>query len=69
MALSVGDKLGPYEILAPIGKGGMGEVQLPEVFSNSSAVNAATVLIDFRWPLWAAASPIHVAPHRLIVCA
>src|SRR5579864_4643831 len=24
--LSVGDKLGPYEILAPIGKGGMGEV-------------------------------------------
>jgi predicted Ser/Thr protein kinase/Flp pilus assembly protein TadD len=26
MALSVGDKLGPYEILAPIGKGGMGEV-------------------------------------------
>jgi serine/threonine-protein kinase len=26
MPLSVGDKLGPYEILAPIGKGGMGEV-------------------------------------------
>jgi eukaryotic-like serine/threonine-protein kinase len=26
MALSPGDKLGPYEILAPIGKGGMGEV-------------------------------------------
>jgi len=26
MALSVGDKLGPYEILAPIGVGGMGEV-------------------------------------------
>jgi serine/threonine protein kinase len=26
MALTPGDKLGPYEILAPIGKGGMGEV-------------------------------------------
>jgi len=26
MSLSVGDKLGPYEIIAPIGKGGMGEV-------------------------------------------
>src|ERR1700688_997375 len=26
MPPTVGDKLGPYEILAPIGKGGMGEV-------------------------------------------
>ncbi len=26
MALSVGDRLGPYEIVAPIGAGGMGEV-------------------------------------------
>ena len=26
MPLSIGDKLGPYEILVPIGKGGMGEV-------------------------------------------
>jgi eukaryotic-like serine/threonine-protein kinase len=26
MPLSPGDKLGPYEILAPIGKGGMGAV-------------------------------------------
>src|ERR1700726_3959049 len=26
MSLSTGDRLGPFEILAPIGKGGMGEV-------------------------------------------
>jgi serine/threonine protein kinase len=26
VALAVGDKLGPYEIVAPIGAGGMGEV-------------------------------------------
>jgi eukaryotic-like serine/threonine-protein kinase len=26
MPLSVGDRLGPYDILASIGKGGMGEV-------------------------------------------
>ena len=26
MPLQLGDKLGPYEILAPIGAGGMGEV-------------------------------------------
>ena len=26
MPLSAGDKLGPYEILVPIGAGGMGEV-------------------------------------------
>src|SRR5712672_1935970 len=52
MPLSAGDKLGPYEILAPIGKGGMGEVYrardprlnrdvaikvLPQAFATESA--------------------------------
>src|SRR6266436_6956701 len=51
MALCAGDRLGPYEIVAPIGKGGMGEVYrahdtrlkrdvalkiLPEAFTGDS---------------------------------
>ena len=30
MALGVGTKLGPYEILSPAGVGGMGEVYRPQ---------------------------------------
>ncbi len=52
MAISAGDKLGPYEILGPLGKGGMGEVYrardtrlhrqvavkvLPQVFQTEAA--------------------------------
>jgi len=28
MSLAAGTRLGPYEVLSPIGKGGMGEVYL-----------------------------------------
>jgi len=33
MPLSSGDKLGPYEVVAPIGAGGMGEVY-PELSAS-----------------------------------
>ena len=56
MALAPGDKLGPYEILTPIGKGGMGEVYrasdprlhrdvaikvLPQAFATNAFANNA----------------------------
>ena len=43
MPLSIGTRLGPYEILAPIGEGGMGEVykgrdtRLDRIVAASSA--------------------------------
>ena len=36
MPLSAGDKLGPYEILAPIGAGGMGEVFAREIRASTA---------------------------------
>jgi hypothetical protein len=45
MPLSAGTKLGPYEILAPIGAGGMGEVYTDTRLSRRDAavIDLATV--------------------------
>ena len=50
MALIAGTRLGPYEILAPIGKGGMGEVykatdtRLDRAVAVKLSIQLATVL-------------------------
>lgn len=54
MALAAGDRLGPYEVLCPIGTGGMGEVykardtRLDRVVALKTITSAADVSFDTR---------------------
>src|SRR5260370_35965323 len=46
MPLSPGDKVGPYEILAPIGEGGMGEVYRRIYLDFNASTPVAPEVID-----------------------
>jgi serine/threonine protein kinase len=43
MSLATGTRLGPYEIVAPIGAGGMGEVHRARDMALSSLVRSSSV--------------------------
>src|SRR6202047_3892559 len=72
MPLSLGDKLGPYEIVAPIGKGGMGEVwraRDPRL-NRDVAIKISAAQFSERFEREAQASAAHNHPHicHLVDC-
>jgi hypothetical protein len=48
MALASGTRIGPYEVVAPIGAGGMGEVWQSSVASHQSSVSDGLMTVAFR---------------------
>ena len=58
MTLSAGTKLGPYEILAPIGAGGMGEVYRAHdtKLGRDVAINPPCFLYFPGEPIWSLAA-------------
>src|SRR6266478_3698958 len=65
MPVSVGDKLGPYEILALIGKGGMGEVYRARDprLNRDVAIKVSAAQFSERFAREAQAIAAHNHPH------
>jgi len=57
MSLSAGDRLGPYEILARIGAGGMGEVYKARDTRLNRSV-AIKISSERGWPGWRRIRPL-----------
>ena len=67
MPLSVGEKLGPYEIMAPIGAGGMGEVHKPRDTRLDRIVAVNVSKTEFRERLEGEAHAVAALNHPNMV--
>jgi len=50
MSIAEGARLGPYEVLSPLGSGGMGEVYLAQDTRLHRKVALAGHVTDNNWP-------------------